>query len=78
MNEVYKRKPAPRDWPMPPNIITQQIDVTTNMLATAYCPANVVGREFFIPGTDPISTTWSVRPWMTTEACSRAAASGSR
>jgi len=55
MNEVYKRKPAPRDWPTPPNIITQTIDVTTNMLATAYCPPSVVGKEYFIPGTDPIS-----------------------
>jgi penicillin-binding protein 1A len=55
MNEVYKRKPAPRDWPMPPSIITRQVDVTTNMLVTPYCPANVVASEFFIPGTDPIS-----------------------
>lgn len=54
MNEVYKRKPAPRDWPMPPGIMTQTIDVTTNMLASAFCPSTVVGREFFIPGTDPI------------------------
>jgi penicillin-binding protein 1A len=53
MNEVYRRKPAPRDWPMPSGIITQQIDVTTNMLASAYCPTSVVGKEFFIPGTDP-------------------------
>jgi membrane peptidoglycan carboxypeptidase len=55
MNEVYRRKPAPRDWPMPADIVTRQIDVTTNMLATAYCPRSVVGSEFFIPGTDPVS-----------------------
>ena len=54
MNEVYKRKPAPRDWPMPPDIVTRQVDLSTNMLATPYCPASVVGNEFYIPGTDPV------------------------
>jgi penicillin-binding protein 1A len=54
MNEVYKRRPSPRDWPMPPNIVTRQIDITTNMLATPYCPRNVVANEFYIPGTDPM------------------------
>jgi penicillin-binding protein 1A len=54
MNEVYRRKPSPRDWPMPPDIVTRQIDMTTNMLATPYCPSTVVGNEFFIPGTDPL------------------------
>jgi hypothetical protein len=39
---------------MPINIVTRQIDVTTNMLATPYCPPNVVANEFYIPGTDPL------------------------
>ena len=39
---------------MPLNIVTRQIDFTTNMLATPYCPASVVGNEFYIPGTDPV------------------------
>jgi penicillin-binding protein 1A len=55
MNEVYRRKPAPSDWPMPPDIITRQIDVATNTLATPLCPSAVVGTEFFIAGTDPIA-----------------------
>jgi penicillin-binding protein 1A len=54
MTEVYKRRRPPRDWPMPADIVTRQIDFSTNMLATAYCPRNLVGNEFFIPGTDPI------------------------
>jgi len=54
MNEVYRRKPAPPDWPMPGDIVTRQIDVTTNMLATPFCPRADVGSEFYIPGTDPI------------------------
>ncbi len=54
MNEVYSRKPQPRDWPMPMGLVTRQIDVTTNMLATPYCPLSVVMNEFYIPGTDPV------------------------
>jgi penicillin-binding protein 1A len=54
MTEAYRRKPAPRDWPTPPGIIARQIDFSTNLLATTYCPRDLVGSEFFIPGTDPI------------------------
>jgi penicillin-binding protein 1A len=54
MNEVYRRKPSPPDWPMPANIVQRQVDFTTNELATPYCPAGVVVSEFFIPGTDPM------------------------
>ena len=32
MSEVYRRKPAPRDWAMPPDIVARQVDVSTNML----------------------------------------------
>jgi hypothetical protein len=35
-------------------IVQRQIDVTTAELASPYCPANVVGNEYFIPGTDPV------------------------
>jgi len=56
MTEAYHRKPAPRDWPMPSDIVTRQIDVTTNMLATQWCPRDVVADEFYIPGTDPYQT----------------------
>ena len=55
MNDVYRRRPAPRDWPAPPGLITRQIDVTTNLLATPYCPSTLTGNEWFIIGTDPFS-----------------------
>jgi penicillin-binding protein 1A len=53
MTEVYRRKPTPPDWPRPQSIITREIDFTTGLLQTPYCPRNVVGTEFFIPGTEP-------------------------
>src|SRR5207248_3995867 len=32
MNQVYRRKPAAPDWPRPPGLVTQSIDITTNTL----------------------------------------------
>lgn len=54
MNDVYKKRPAPRDWDMPGNIIQVEIDASTNMLATPYCPRDAVTKEYFIRGTDPL------------------------
>jgi penicillin-binding protein 1A len=54
MNEVYQNKPAPPDWPMPAGLVTRTVDVSTNMLATPYCPKDVVANEFYISGTEPV------------------------
>ena len=53
MTEVYRRRPAPPDWPRPLAIITREIDFTTGLLQTPYCPRDVIGTEVFIPGTEP-------------------------
>jgi penicillin-binding protein 1A len=53
MTEVYRRKPAPPDWPRPASIITREIDITTGLLQTPYCPRDAIRSEFFIPGTEP-------------------------
>jgi penicillin-binding protein 1A len=53
MTEVYRRKPAPPDWPRPDGLIAREIDRTTGMLRNAYCPAAVVMTEWYIPGTEP-------------------------
>ena len=54
MTEVYRRKPAPPDWPRPEGITTREIDRTTGELANPYCPADVVTTEYFIAGTEPL------------------------
>jgi penicillin-binding protein 1A len=51
MNEVYRRKPAPPDWPRPEGIVVRQIDPVSGMLAGVGCSGAV--SEFFIAGTDP-------------------------
>jgi len=52
MREVYRRKPAPPDWPRPEGIVIREIDPRTGLLQSAYCPGPA-GTEFFISGTEP-------------------------
>jgi penicillin-binding protein 1A len=54
MNEVYRRKPAPPDWPRPEGIVIRQIDPASGMLAGPGCTGSV--SEYFIAGTDPTQT----------------------
>jgi hypothetical protein len=53
MTEVYRRKPPPPDWPRPVSIVTRDIDVSSGLLQTPYCPRNLVTTEFYISGTEP-------------------------
>jgi len=53
MNEVYRRKPRSPDWPKPISVVTREIDRTTSLLQTPYCPRELVMSEFFISGTEP-------------------------
>ena len=54
MSEVYRRRPVPPDWPRPISIITREIDVSTGMLQTPYCPRELIRAEFYIQGTEPM------------------------
>ena len=53
MTEIYRRKPAPPDWPKPLSIVTREIDISSGLLQTPYCPRNLVASEFYISGTEP-------------------------
>ncbi len=52
MKEVYRRKPAPPDWPRPDGIVIRDIDPMTGLLAGPGCSGTV--QEYFVAGTDPI------------------------
>jgi penicillin-binding protein 1A len=53
MTEIYRRKPIPPDWPRPSSVVTREIDFSSGLLQTPYCPRNLVGSEFYISGTEP-------------------------
>jgi penicillin-binding protein 1A len=53
MSEVYRRKPPSPDWPKPISVVTREIDRTSGLLQTPYCPREVVTSEFYISGTEP-------------------------
>src|SRR5688572_5356704 len=52
MTEVYRRKPAPPDWPRPAGIIHKSVDLLTNTAWVPGCPG-IEATEFFIAGTEP-------------------------
>jgi penicillin-binding protein 1A len=52
MTEVYRRKPAPPDWPRPAGIVMKTVDLLMNTEWAPGCPG-VEATEFFIAGTEP-------------------------
>ena len=54
MTEVYRRKRQPPDWPRPNGLLARDIDGTTGLLKSAYCPITSVYTEWYIPGTEPV------------------------
>ena len=59
MREVYRRKPAPPDWPRPDGIVIRDIDPVSGMLAGA--GVRRCYRSISIAGTDPTQTCISQR-----------------
>ncbi len=53
MREVYERRPRPRGWERPESLILAEVDNTTGLRATAFCPREARYFEWFIPGTEP-------------------------
>jgi penicillin-binding protein 1A len=53
MTDVYRRRPPPPDWPKPVSIVTREIDISSGLLQTPYCPRSLVTSEFYISGTEP-------------------------
>jgi penicillin-binding protein 1A len=52
MQDVYKRKPAPPDWPRPDGIVAREIDAATGLLANSSCRGPIL-VEYFVLGTEP-------------------------
>jgi penicillin-binding protein 1A len=53
MTEIYQRRPEPPDWPRPEDILVRDVDWTTGLLRSPFCPDSLIITEYFIPGTEP-------------------------
>ncbi len=52
MQDVYKRKPTPPDWPRPDGIVVREIDTATGLLANVSCRGQMIA-EYFVFGNEP-------------------------
>jgi len=59
----YEHHPAPEEWSRPPDLIERAVDRTSGLLATAWCPADLVYTEYYKPGTEPREECDVHGPW---------------
>jgi penicillin-binding protein 1A len=59
----YADRPAPEAWPRPSGLVNRSVDRSTGLLATAWCPAELVYQEVYLPGTEPAETCDIHGPW---------------
>lgn len=61
--DYYARHDPPEAWPRPESLIERVVDETTGLLATQWCPIDLVYREIYLPGTEPTDTCDVHGPW---------------
>jgi penicillin-binding protein 1A len=61
----YAKHPAPPPWVRPEGLLARPVDRTTGLLATSYCPAELVYTEHYIPNTEPREECDVHGPWGT-------------
>jgi penicillin-binding protein 1A len=59
----YRDRAPPAPWPQPSGLTRRSVDRTTGLLATAWCPPDLVYSEIYIPGTEPAQTCDLHGPW---------------
>jgi penicillin-binding protein 1A len=55
MNEVYARRPIPKGWARPEDLVVAEIDTASGGLATPFCPRENRYVESYAPGTAPVA-----------------------
>lgn len=56
MTEVYRRKPAPPDWPVPAGVVARELIAGTSVLWTPECVAAPTVTDLFVAGLEPTET----------------------
>lgn len=59
----YGDRPAPAPWPRPMGLLDRRVDRSTGLLATSWCPAELVYNEVYLRGTEPTETCDLHGPW---------------
>ena len=59
----YASHDPPEAWPRPEGLVEQVVDETTGLIATQWCPIDLVYREVYLPGTEPTETCDVHGPW---------------
>ena len=59
----YESHDHPAAWPRPEGLTERTVDETTGLLATQWCPAELVYREVYLEGTEPTETCDVHGPW---------------
>lgn len=59
----YRDRRPPPAWPRPPGVAEHAVDRSTGLLATPWCPPELVYEEVFMPGTQPAETCDLHGPW---------------
>lgn len=49
----YRDRPAPAPWPKPNGVTEAEVDRSTGLLATPWCPPGETYIEYYLPGTEP-------------------------
>jgi penicillin-binding protein 1A len=63
LKRYYANRPSPEPWPRPNGLVNRSVDRSTGLLATAWCPADLVYQEVYLPGTEPSETCDVHGPW---------------
>ncbi len=61
----YEHHPPPPPWVRPTALLTREVDRTTGLLANAWCPAELIYSESYVPGTEPRELCDVHGPWGT-------------
>ncbi|MDX1396710.1 MAG: PBP1A family penicillin-binding protein [Gemmatimonadota bacterium] len=75
--DYYTRHDPPEAWPRPESLLERVVDETTGLLATQWCPVDLVYREIYLPGTEPTETCDVHGPWGVRQRADSATIAGS-